>query len=133
MTLEDHRLAVGVAAVDVVIVVALVVIGRVHHGQPILTDPLGVAVGAVPFVVGWLLAGLLAGVFAETTIRAVGPTARLTTVAWVAAANVGLVVRSADVVPGGTTWPFGLVITGFGLLAVVGWRVGLSMILQRVE
>lgn len=121
--LAGHERRIGaLAAVDVLVVAGFVTVGVVSHGTNPLGEPLATLEAIAPFVLGWVVLAPLSGVYG----RARGdPTSalRLTTVTWIAAANVGLVVRSSPAVAGDVTWPFGLVITGVGLCCLGGWRV----------
>ncbi|MCU4750381.1 DUF3054 domain-containing protein [Halobacteria archaeon AArc-curdl1] len=112
-----------VAAVDGLLIAALAIAGRAHHGYPILGQPLETIETAIPFLLGWLLLSIPAGAYARNTLTSPRAAARVTLVAWLAAANVGLLVRSAPFFTGGTAWPFPLVMTGTGLVVLVAWRL----------
>lgn len=114
-------------AADVVVVVAFVSVGLVSHGIDPITKPIAALETVAPFVIGWLAVAPLAGVYARRW-TSVPHVARVTAIAWIAAANVGLILRSSPLFDGGTVWPFSLVITGFGLLVLVGWRVGYAVV-----
>lgn len=127
---RDRRTAL-VAAVDVALIVALVAVGLVSHDVNPLTAPLDAAETAAPFVIGWLAVVAFAGVYdrrATTTRRGAAAT---TGVAWVAAANLGLILRSSPAFEGGAAWPFNLVMTGLGLVVLVAWRVGYATVLAE--
>lgn len=115
-----------VAAVDGLLIAALAIAGRAHHGYPILGQPLETIETAIPFLVGWLLLSIPAGAYARDTLTSPRTAARVTVVAWLAAANVGLLVRSAPFFTGGTAWPFPLVMNGTGLVVLVAWRLTYS-------
>ncbi|WP_265111705.1 DUF3054 domain-containing protein [Halosolutus halophilus] len=114
-------------AVDVSVVVAFVVVGLLSHGTDPITEPLAALETVAPFVVGWLAIAPLAGVYTMRSTSLAHVT-RVTTVAWIGAANVGLILRSSPLFEGGSVWPFNLVITGFGLLTLVAWRVGYAVV-----
>lgn len=107
---------------DVTIVAAFVLAGLVTHEIDPIGSPLYAIETVVPFVVGWLAIAPLAGVYGLRS-HSIGHVVRVITVAWIAAANVGLMLRSSSLFGGGAEWPFALVMTGFGLLVLVGWRV----------
>jgi len=120
---QSTRLAAGDAAV----VAAVVLAGQVSHGTNPLAAPLETVETVGPFLAGWLVAAGLLGVY-----RAEGHALRLVTGAWIAGANLGLLVRGSPLVAGGTTWPFPLVITGTTLGAVLLWR-GAVVLAGRVR
>ncbi|MFD1564151.1 DUF3054 domain-containing protein [Haloarchaeobius amylolyticus] len=127
-TLDRERVIVGV--VDLIVVVGLVLLGNIEHGGNPIAEPVASLTTAVPFVIGWLTVALLAGVY--TRDRRGGITdIRLTAVAWIAAANVGLMIRGSPLFDGGTTWPFPIVITGTVLVALLGWRLGYTLYVSR--
>ncbi|SEQ05446.1 DUF3054 domain-containing protein [Natrinema salaciae] len=127
---DRERLATG--GIDVVLVAGLVLLGRIEHGGNPLSEPIASLETITPFVVGWLAVALLAGIY--TRDRPVGREAfRLTAVTWIAAANVGLMLRASPLFTGGATWPFPLVITGFGLFVLLGWRLGYTLYLSATD
>lgn len=115
-------LAVG----DVAVVAGLLLFGYRQHGGT-LTEPLAAAETIAPFLLGWLVAAPLAGGYAPDVASSATRAARVTTVAWLAAANVGLLLRSSPLFEGGAAWPFTLVITGTGIAVLVAWRVGYAL------
>ena len=115
---------------DLVVIIGTVLLGNVEHGGNPIADPLASFTTAVPFVIGWLAVAALAGVYT----RAAGiDDTRLTAVSWIAAANVGLMIRGSPLFDGGTTWPFPIVITGAVLVALLGWRLGYSLLSSRTR
>lgn len=120
-----HLLLVG----DAVAVTGLIVAGELSHDVDPLASPLVVADTLAPFLLGWFLAAPLLGAFAAEAVDRPLPAARLAAGVWLAAANVGLVLRGSPLYSGGTTWPFPLVITGIGMVVMVTWRVAASRLL----
>lgn len=118
--LGGRDLALG--AIDLALLAAIITVGQLSHGVDPLAEPLAALETIAPFAVGWLVMAPLAGLYAPGVGRSLARAVRATTVAWVAAANVGLILRASPLFDGTATWPFPLVITGFGLLALVGWR-----------
>lgn len=115
-------LAVG----DVVFVAGLVLVGQLSHGVTPIEQPVAALETVAPFVVGWLVVAAIAGFYTTDAGRSVSGTVRWTAVAWIAAANVAFILRRG--IFGETVrWPFPLVMTGFGLLVLVGWRVGYAI------
>ncbi|AXR77769.1 hypothetical protein AArc1_1435 [Natrarchaeobaculum sulfurireducens] len=117
-------LAIG----DLVAIVALIVIGQLSHDIDPVTDPLASLESMVPFLIGWLVISLLAGVYAREIATSVARAARSTTVAWIAAVNVGLIIRSTPLFDGGSGWPFNLVLTGSGLVILLAWRLAYASV-----
>ncbi|ARS90837.1 DUF3054 domain-containing protein [Natrarchaeobaculum aegyptiacum] len=111
------------AAVDVLVIAVLILLGQRSHGISLLSDPVASVETMIPFVAGWVVASLLAGVYAREVATSVPRAVRLSAVSWIAAANIGLLLRASDLFAGGAEWPFGLVMTGTGLVAILGWRV----------
>ncbi|MDS0478004.1 DUF3054 domain-containing protein [Natrinema sp. 1APR25-10V2] len=123
-SVDRERLAT--ATVDTVLVVGLVLLGNVEHGGNPIADPLASLETVAPFAIGWAAVSLLAGLYTRDGLEPVRDY-RLLAITWIAAANVGLMLRASSLFEGGATWPFPLVITGFGLLALLGWRVGYAL------
>ena len=129
-TADRERIATGV--IDVVLIAGLVLLGNINHGGNPITDPLGSLETLAPFVIGWLSVVLLAGMY--TRDRPAGRDGfRLTAVTWIAAANVGLMLRASSLFHGGAAWPFPLVITGSGLVVLLGWRLGYALYLSATD
>lgn len=127
-TLDRTRVIAGGG--DLVIITGIVLLGNVEHGGNPIADPLASFTTAVPFVIGWLAVAALAGVY--TRAEGIDDT-RLTAVTWIAAANVGLMIRGSPLFDGGTTWPFPIVITGTVLVALLGWRLGYTLFVSRTR
>ncbi len=121
------RTTLLLGGIDLGIIVTFVVLGQLSHGIDPISQPIASIETITPFVVGWLVFAPLAGVYTDepTSPRRIG---RVTTVAWIGAANVGLILRSSPLFDGGAVWPFNLVMTGIGVLALVGWRVGYALL-----
>lgn len=125
------RRSMFVAVGDLCLLAALVTVGVIQHGTDPLADPVGTAGAMAPFVTAWLPIAALAGLYAEEALRSVRRSVRLTTVGWLAAANVGLILRSSPLFDGGAGWIFNLVITGLGLLVLGTWRGVAAAVLGR--
>ncbi|MFW5919417.1 MAG: DUF3054 domain-containing protein [Halanaeroarchaeum sp.] len=110
------------AALDALVVVAVLIAGELQHGFDPIGDPGRVVGTLAPFLVGWVVFAGVAGLYARTD-RPLVADLRLLVVTWFAGANVGLVLRSSPWLHGGVTWPFGLVVTGTVLVVLVGWRL----------
>ncbi|MCU4924964.1 DUF3054 domain-containing protein [Halobacteria archaeon AArc-dxtr1] len=130
---DGGREAIVLGVVDVALLTGLVLYGHVHHGGDPLSDPAGAAETALPFLLGWLAIALLGGVYRRHVYADPISAARLTAVCWIAAANIGLLVRSSPEIQGGVAYPFGIVMTGIGLVALLAWRVGYAVFATRNE
>lgn len=110
-------LAVG----DVLLILAFVVAGEVRHGVDPLARPGVVVDTAIPFLLAWFVAAVLAGLYRP------GWSARTTAVrtaaAWTAAALVALGLRATPLFHGDFAFAFLLVSIGVGQVLLVPWRV----------
>ncbi|MXV60725.1 DUF3054 family protein [Natronorubrum sp. JWXQ-INN-674] len=127
---DRETLALGVG--DVVLLAGLILVGQLSHNVNPIEQPLASLETVAPFVIGWLVIAAIAGTYTRDVASSVTRAARQITVTWIAAANVGLILRTA--LFGETAAPpFPLVITGFGLLLLVGWRVGYAAYASRTR
>ncbi|WP_114575665.1 DUF3054 domain-containing protein [Saliphagus sp. LR7] len=126
----DRRTAL-VAAGDLLLLAGLLIVGVIQHGTDPLADPLATAETMAPFVLAWLPVAALAGLYAADAFASPGRAIRLVTVGWLAAANVGLILRSSPAFDGGAAWPFNLVIAGLGLVVLVVWRGAVAAVSAR--
>lgn len=110
------------AAGDLSAIVLVMASGMLRHNVDPLAVPVHTAMVIGPFVLGWAVAAPLLGAYSQPAVSS--PRGLLATGAnaWLIAALVGLDVRATFRFPGGVTGLFGFVVTGFGLLAVLGWR-----------
>ena len=117
---STDRLPLAVA-IDTAVVVAFVAIGRRDHGE----DPgiAGLAGTAAPFLVGLLVAWLVAGRRGEPTAIRTG------LIVWPITVVVGLLGRR--VVGEGTALAFVLVATCFLGATLLGWRAIASLVERR--
>lgn len=124
------RERLGIAAVDIVAIAGLVTYGYLHHSEDPLANPLGALEPITPFLIGWAITALLAGLYARETYADPTRAVRYTALAWIAGANLGLIIRSSPLFEGGGAFPFNLVITGFGLVVLVLWRTAVAIVLR---
>ncbi len=129
-SIPDRR-TLAVVGVDVLALIALISVGQLEHGINPLADPLAAAETVTPFLIGWALLGTLAGVYRERALAVPRQAVVATTVGWIGAANIGLILRSSPLFDGGALWPFNLIMTALGLVVLVGWRLGLSVALAK--
>lgn len=120
------RTTILLAAIDSGLIVGLLLFGQQHHGLSPIAEPVASLETVVPFLIGWIVVSLLTAVYAREVTASVARTARTTGIAWIAAANVGLIVRSSPLFDGSAIWPFNLVVTATGLAVLVCWRVGFA-------
>lgn len=125
------RTRLGIGTGDALVVAAVLLFGLVSHGTNPIAEPLSALETVLPFVLGWLLAATLADPYDAATLASPVRGARMTTVTWLAAANLGLVARTSPALEGGVAWPFGLVITVTGLVALLVWRLGVVLLTDR--
>ena len=119
----DIREATPLFLVDVGLLAGLVLVGQLSHGIDPLADPLGALETMAPFVLGWIVIAPIARVYAREVLESPRETLRVTTVGWIAAANVGLILRSSPAFDGSGVWAFNIVMTGLGLVALIVWRL----------
>lgn len=120
---DADRRSTVLGAIDVGLLAGIILVGFSSHGGDPIAEPFAALGTVAPFVIGWLSMALLAGIYSSDVSSSVTRAARVTTVVWVAAANVGLLLRASPLFDGSADWPFPLVITGFGLLVLGGWRI----------
>lgn len=116
------------AGIDVGLVVGLIVAGQLSHGISPVVDPLASAESVLPFLVGWLTVSILVGLYRPA--RTVDPfqAARWSVLCWLAAANVGFLIRGSPLVDGAVPWEFTVVLTGLGLAVIVPVHVGYVLV-----
>ncbi len=124
---ELAALAVG----DLLALVIFAAIGGASHGTLSGDAPLlRVLNTAAPFMLAWLLVGMVVGVYQGTALYPVGRVVGRTLVAGILAGPLGVVLRALWLsVP--VSWSFMLVATGTSTLALLIWRVAWSR-LRRV-
>jgi len=127
----DPRRTLAVAAGDLLVVLAVVGWGLYsHHGVTAFATPIESLATLLPFVLGWPIPAVLAGVYDDRVVGDPIAAARYVTVAWIAAANIALIFRTSPLFDGSAVWPFALVVTGSVLVALLGWRVVAASLLD---
>lgn len=118
---ERSATTVGLLLGDVALITLFVVLGEFRHHDPGMV-PAQTPGTLVPFLVGWAVAALLAGVYARhvrTDVRAaVGRTA----LAWTGAVAVGQGLRATAAFPGDASPAFVAVSLAVGLVLLLPWR-----------
>jgi hypothetical protein len=123
----DPRRTVAVAAGDLLAITAVVGWGLFsHYGAAAFATPADSVATILPFLVGWPIPALLAGVYDDAVVADAVAAVRYVAVAWVAAANIGLILRTSPLFGETATWPFPLVLTAGVLVVLVGWRAVLA-------
>lgn len=125
------RETLGLLLADLAILAVLVTYGYINHGGSPLSEPLGAFETILPFAIGWILLAVLTGVYVRGVFQSPTRVAQLTFVAWLGAANVGLILRSSPLFDGGSAYPFNLIMTAIGVFFLGGWRVGYALWVQR--
>ena len=120
-------LAIG----DLAMIGAFVVGGEVTHGFDPIADAERVIGTVVPFLVGWALASLAAGVYARGAVSDFRCAVGRTLPAWAAAVLVAQLLRATAVFPGDAALTFALVSLGVGGALVTLWRVVATLATDR--
>jgi hypothetical protein len=115
------------AALDTLVVIAVLIAGELQHGFDPIGDPGRVVGTLIPFLIGWFVFAGVAGLYARAD-RPFVADLRLLVVTWFAGANVGLVLRTSPWFHGGVSWPFGVVVTGTVLVALLVWRIAYEVL-----
>lgn len=118
------REALSLAVGDHLAIAAVLGYGMtVHNGLDALLDPRAITETLGPFLAGFLVVALLAETYAPPHRDALPASVRAVSVAWFGAVGIGLTLRTTWLVEGGAATPFALVVTGFGLLGLLAWRL----------
>lgn len=128
---EPSGLAAGLAAGDVLAIGGFVALGRIQHMGTPIGDPADFAVTVAPFLVGWLFAALLGGLYTRDAVLFPRRAISWTVPAWVVAVVITMAIRSTSLVSGGAAPSFVLVTLLAGGVLVVGWRVLVASITAR--
>lgn len=132
--MESDRERLAVAAGDHAVIALVLGWGYVDHradGVAGLLDVPSLAEAVVPFLAGYLLVALLLGIYESDWIDTRSRSLRTVAGAWCGGAGLGLVIRTSPAVEGSATWPFGLVVIGFGVLALLAWRLAVDAVSRR--
>jgi ABC-type arginine transport system permease subunit len=112
----------GLALGDVLVLASFLTMGSLNHGVDPVSMPGRVAGTVAPFLVGWVVASLVAGAYAPDATRTVRTAVLRAVAAWVPAAAIGLTLRSTEFFHGDSPWTFALVVTGVGIVSFSAWR-----------
>lgn len=126
----------GLFAGDVAAITLFIVLGEISHGiDP--TEAVGYVVTNTlsPFLIGWILVSIPAGMYGPATCESLTDVALHTAGVWFVANLIGQAIRATPYIKGGTSlWnivQFGFVAFAFGGAFLVIWRVGTTVIRSR--
>jgi len=115
-----------VAAGDIVLIGLFVAVGEATHGSPPWDAPVGAIEAFVPFLLGWLLAAFVGGLYTtdawEFPLRALS----WTVPGWIVTVLITMAIRVLPFVPGGVAVTFVAVSIGVGLALLVPWRMAIA-------
>lgn len=121
------------AAGDHGTIAAVLGVGYVsHHSLAALLDVASVLEVVGPFLLGNLVVAALLDAYAPERTDSLASSARTVAATWCGAVGLGLIARTAPTLEGAATWPFGLVVLGFGLLGLLAWRIVAAFLDVRV-
>ena len=124
-------LAGVLVAGDVLALTTFVVAGTVHHGGQPFSNPSRVAGALAPFLLGWLIVAILAGLYTRDAVLSARRALSWTVPAWVLSVLVGHTLRLTSLFPGNTTVGFLVVTLLLGGTLVVGWRLLVTFVFGR--
>jgi hypothetical protein len=116
---------------DLAIILLQLSAGLRTHGIDPLAAPAYTAETAAPFLVGWLLVAPLLGVYTARVRESFTETVLSVSIAWIAAALVGLGLRATPWLSGGAPVAFVAVTIGVGLATLLPWRLVVTAIGRR--
>lgn len=124
-TRQSLLLGVG----DLLAIAAFVIPGQLRHGFPPLQFPVRALDTFAPFLVGWLIAAVLGGLYTRDAIKNPRRVLSWTVPAWVLAMLIGHALRVA-VFHGGTEPTFFAITLAIGGGVGVCWRVVASLVVS---
>ncbi len=108
---------------DIVVLLALLTVGSLRHHDPILQEPLYFAGTVAPFLIGWLIAALVSGLYSSRARRSILVSVLYADGTWIPAALIGAALRATSYFHGESPLTFVLVMLGFGILFLTVWRL----------
>jgi hypothetical protein len=122
---EPPRSTAGIAVLlgDLAVIAGLVMVGLLSHNIPDPWQYPGYLLSRItPFMLGWLIVAPFFGLFGDDRLGSYRNTVAFLLPAWICAAVVGATVR-AVATSGGAGPVFVAVMSGFGLLTLLPWRL----------
>jgi hypothetical protein len=119
---ESSTVTAALVLGDVALITLFVVLGEIQH-RSLAAVPIYTPEALAPFLVGWVVTSLLAGVYAPGVRGNVRSVAARTALAWVGAALIGQAIRATPFVRGNAALAFVVVSLLVGLALLVPWRV----------
>lgn len=119
----------GLVIGDLVVLLVLLTMGALRHHEHPVQNPLYFAGTVAPFLVGWVLASLVVGLYSYRARQSVRSSVLFAAGTWVVAALIGSALRATSYFHGESPLTFVLVMLGFGLLFVTVWRVVAARVL----
>lgn len=120
---ELTSLSAGLAVGDAAALTVFFTIGAKSHGFQPFADPTIVAEGVAPFLLTWVLAATITGLYRAEAVSSPVTALTGTVPAWVLGALAGHGLRATTLFRGDTAWTFILVSLAVGGALLVGWRV----------
>lgn len=117
----------GLFVVDVALIALFVVLGELQHNPGAVVERTPGTL--VPFLIGWVLAALLAGIYTQPVLGDLRTAVVRTGLAWVGAVVVGQGLRATAVFPGDADPAFVAVSFGMGLALLLPWRAVVAYLL----
>lgn len=124
-------LAAGLVVGDAVALSVFFTLGAESHGFQPFSNPAVVAEGVAPFLLTWLLAATVTGLYACSALTSPLRVFSIAVPAWILAALAGHGLRATQLFRGNTAWTFILVSLVVGGLLVVGWRMLAALVYSR--
>lgn len=124
------RITVIIAVIDFCIITAIIVLGQISHQINPLFDIQQSLLTYTPFYTGWILTAPLLGSYHASTITSFRNTVLINAVAWILTVLIGGSLRATTYFPGQSPPLFLVVMTGVGILALLSWRLALTVFLH---
>lgn len=125
---DRTRLSVLVALGDVALIALFVAIGEITHGSPPWEFPVRAVEAFVPFLLGWVIATSVGGLYATDAWKFPLRAISWTTPAWIMAVLIAMAIRALPFVRGGVQLSFVAVSMAVGLVLLVPWRMAIALL-----
>lgn len=122
----------GLAIGDLVAIGIFVAVGQRQHGIDPLAFPAAYLEALGPFLLGWLLAAGLAGLYTRDAVLGPRRAVSWALPAWIVAAVIAQALRASSLVAGSLSPVFLLVSIGAGGVIVVSWRALVALLAEAV-